>query len=780
MKKNNYACCGALLCLLVFPGLGGAQAEEITERYEVTLALTKPVPARINCTILGGAGTRAKSRNRTRTVDFDPVDDLPLTRTVRLSIQHWRQGQKPTLTVLCRSTPLRVSAGGASETVFEFWGRIQGDVDAVPKTLDLLGRTWDSKKTSPVATNPSVGEISVAVNKVDAANLTTLSPQAGRSVASTRSLDLLSKVGEELLEATAEVVVERAKRRGMRLLSKRLTTDVCENMVLLSKPKTATALAAAARKAVADNDSKHERLLPRTCEALEGIALADIMASGEILRRSLTGDLVNFATGTILNYVDVALEDDLVQEDQERVHAILKAVSGLAVRLAEGEKTLTEADFQYLTLTLADIAGKQPNANSPLLLALHGALMSLTECLAEGTCEADRLAYLVQSYLDDQVEGNYADVAAITSIALRAKQVLRPPPGASPSEVANVALHLALDVVQLILEQELNRAKYVTSKSKELESSAKSKILEKIATLNADALSDGEKYALTDELFRTVSETVMKEQTVPKEDSSAAKSKQEKLQTVLALLPRLRALLDGVTRRDLAGGLQAAIPLVIAATTAGCKKKCVVKFSDDNLKKWFRIIGAIVSYSTSYAKIEGEDQAAIEKQRGEIRKKAMNDLIDAATDRTGRDDDRIWSLGAGVGFGRLWVGKNGDEGFEDDLALSIPLGLSVEFKTRKPILPLFGATAMRPHIQFSALDLANYLRKEGGEVVEPNLYTAVDFNARLSMAFWDYVDVGAVIGWTPYQKGDDGEISELQGGYAGVFVGTYIPIFDLN
>lgn len=889
-KKIHWA---VLLLGLTLPGI--VEAQDKTHRYEVTLALTRPVPARLSCTIEGGDSLSAFG-TRTRTVDFDPVDDLPLMRTVRLSVRS--SAILTELRVLCRSTPFRISAGTKAETVVEFWGDKKDVVVGSPaSSLELKARTWSVStvllnsakpisvvKPIDVVTPPYIGELSITAKTVNVSKLSTLSPQAGLSVASTRSLDLLTKVGQELLETTAEVVVERAKRRGMSILNRKLKKGVCEDMVVGNTSKSA--LAIAARKATAENENS--RLLPRTCDALQGIDLADIMASGEILRRSLTGDLVNFATGTIENYVDDALKKVLGEAERKRVSVILRAVTSLAVRLAEGEKTLTEGDFQFFTLTLAHLGGKQPSAASPVLLALHGALISLTECLAEGTCEADRLAHLVQSYLNDQLEGKYVDVAGITSVALRAKQVLRPPPGASPAEVANVSLHLAIDVVQLILEQDLKKtSKYLIEKSELLRIDVKKKFLKKLEDNNFDPdgstadsafqiveqqaklkspsadlrksfldtldrqsfdstlageifdelvsdvtqtvtfggspkhfkpkeefledlgglgvnLDDQSKKTCAENWFKSLQEVSTRNQLNEEEFLAKLKTlgadlgkstkktdagklfknlKDDSKQKVLALLPRLRALLDGVTRRDLAGGLQAAIPLVIAATTDNCTN-CVVKMSDANLKKWFRIVGAIVSYSTSYAKIEGDDHAAIEKQRQEIRKKAMNDLIDAATDRSGRDGDDIWSLGASVGFGRFAFSKNGtnsgtdcskgnsDEGANKcEFALSIPLGLSYE-------KGVGGKSAF--HIQLSALDLANYLRKgEGGEAIDPDFLTAVDLNFRASITFGEYVDVGAVIGWTPFQE-IDGVVSDLQGGYAGIFVGTYIPILDLN
>ncbi len=93
------------------------------------------------------------------------------------------------------------------------------------------------------------------------------------------------------------------------------------------------------------------------------------------------------------------------------------------------------------------------------------------------------------------------------------------------------------------------------------------------------------------------------------------------------------------------------------------------------------LLATIATYVQTYRDTQGKDP----KEAHELRKQALEGLIDAATDRTNRDGDTIISLGASVGFAvgesHLFYGVPRDQDDKWLHELRLPLGVTVQHLT---------------------------------------------------------------------------------------------------
>jgi hypothetical protein len=226
------------------------------------------------------------------------------------------------------------------------------------------------------------------------------------------------------------------------------------------------------------------------------------------------------------------------------------------------------------------------------------------------------------------------------------------------------------------------------------------------------------------------------------------------------------------------------------------------------LHKATALIGAIAAYASTFDS-NAEDADALAAAR-EARKRALESLIDTATDRSGRHGDTLVSIGANVGFsvlGHQWLRDTGGPGFVDffdgefqSLRLQLPMGIAVQHvldrEDREEGLLCNKNIGCGFHLQLSLVDLGQFLASSEGEFKEvtPRDFVTVGLQAGFivgspSMPFV----IGADVHWAPslfprtYTEkmpcGDDGTCdSTTQSGaiQLGFFVSYYVPFFDIN
>src|SRR5207302_8010907 len=101
-------------------------------------------------------------------------------------------------------------------------------------------------------------------------------------------------------------------------------------------------------------------------------------------------------------------------------------------------------------------------------------------------------------------------------------------------------------------------------------------------------------------------------------------------------------------------------------------------------KKGVALLNGFVSYASTYKNDQNDkpnSDADREKLRHDERKKAMEALIDSATDRTNRGGAVIVSAGVGVGFNVGRASRDFGDTFWSP-TLSLPLGVAIQYLPR--------------------------------------------------------------------------------------------------
>jgi hypothetical protein len=220
------------------------------------------------------------------------------------------------------------------------------------------------------------------------------------------------------------------------------------------------------------------------------------------------------------------------------------------------------------------------------------------------------------------------------------------------------------------------------------------------------------------------------------------------------------------------------------------------------LHKATEFIGAIAAYASTFD-TKASDAEALAAAR-EARKRAIESLIDTATDRRGRHGDKVLSIGANVGFsmwGQQRLYDDESDGYADWesqwLRLQLPMGIALQYVPdesrwtgwRRKFCRRMGCGI---HAQISLVDLGQFLADSEGKFneVTPRDFVAVggQFGLILGSPSMPFV-IGADMHWasslfprtcTGDNCGDaEGETRSgaLQWGF---FASYYVPFFDLN
>lgn len=169
----------------------------------------------------------------------------------------------------------------------------------------------------------------------------------------------------------------------------------------------------------------------------------------------------------------------------------------------------------------------------------------------------------------------------------------------------------------------------------------------------------------------------------------------------------------------------------LVATLAGIAlekliKGCTGEGECRQTRKFSVLLTGVATYALTYDNripeaASPEERLAFLKDQREARKEALQSVIDAATDRRGREGTAVWSLGVGVG-GSFWSRQRLDSATaiasqpaadEQPLGVQfhVPLGIAYQWlPSRNWLHPL------PIHVMVTMLDLANYV----GKTTEPN------------------------------------------------------------
>jgi hypothetical protein len=209
----------------------------------------------------------------------------------------------------------------------------------------------------------------------------------------------------------------------------------------------------------------------------------------------------------------------------------------------------------------------------------------------------------------------------------------------------------------------------------------------------------------------------------------------------------------------------------IAATTA--LVRTLLSHVPPALTKGTQLLGIVAAYAQVYEDTKSQDASAARQAR----EKALEGLIDAATDRHGRGDTWIVSLGSNVGIGVVWSSPKAD-GYNNSksLQLRVPIGFDLD-----KLPPETHSVGIGWHVGATIGDLGQF--------------AAVGSDGKVDAVRWDNflspgVEGGILIGVPEHALNVAVHLeyapalfATATGGgawRAGISLGYYVPFFDFN
>jgi len=250
---------------------------------------------------------------------------------------------------------------------------------------------------------------------------------------------------------------------------------------------------------------------------------------------------------------------------------------------------------------------------------------------------------------------------------------------------------------------------------------------------------------------------------LPKKDEAV------KMAGAVASLSRLLiiAAIDGDTNTVITG-LNHGVDIVVVQVGGA------MNLSDDDkraLHKALRLLGGLLQYSETFLPTDAKaDVATLHERRTKILESLSRDL----TDRTGREDDAILSLGGSL---RATLGARIDPAGKQDALfygpVSLPLGVGFQ-------------SAGHFHLEIGIFDLGQYVSYQKGasgltvrepkpaDVLAPSLTLGYYWNK--SFPFF----IGVTGGYTPQFEFSKTSTTNAGSINLGFTTGIYVPLFDIN
>jgi hypothetical protein len=254
-----------------------------------------------------------------------------------------------------------------------------------------------------------------------------------------------------------------------------------------------------------------------------------------------------------------------------------------------------------------------------------------------------------------------------------------------------------------------------------------------------------------------------------------------------ALLDALHDLFIAIIDEDLATAISRGSTLLIRLDGA---------YDAQGPRRAMRVVTTIGAYAATYRQQAATvNEANMDPSKGttkastpdaamhEARKKLIEDLVDEMTDRRGRDEDRIWSLGADVAFvgGGQWVRESGGSLGGGTLMapqISLPIGLAYDVGLSKR----FGV-----HLMLYPFDVGQFAAYKADQGVnKPRWDTFLAAGGQVGiMTGQETPFVFALdVRYAPslFAQTNDGDLTAKPGGAlrVGLSVGYYVPFFDFN
>lgn len=705
-----------------------------------------------------------------QSVEWDPEVLLPLTQTVNLSEGIWiislQGGNRivkfndnntydlrldPDRARTDREKSLDVGPNGTQPITLKVAYKASTPPSRVlpPNTTEKF---WE-----PLATSVEIKVLDASLQSLSEAKALLLTSDARNGFVRQGAVSSLEAAVPaavlDLFQVLGEIAIERAKTKGFALLHERIKKAVCEEIPAQLRLELTDAMQTAMNVSLATTAATDPALLRHTCAVVSNFRLQDLETIRKPLLIAVLRDMgelgIDITIDPLWEKFTKALTTDesKAKKDLQEVLAALKVILRKAV-LDQTAPSSRDAELLLLRLSQVDWPKVLPRKEEP-----------------DPNDPAKKLSLP-------------SDVACGVDLAFAVAAQCHSQGGCAPAEVAsrliNPGQYFSKDdcfeskVGSLMknwpdLDRFVERLLLVFSPPKEEKPKSQMK---NVMGLTIDII---------DRFLRTSS--------LPDKEFALWVLKDTRAFAMAAIdgdVPEIIIAVGGGTQRVLG-----------TVTTKNAAQKAA-------LAKSMQLIGAVTAYASTYLPTTEKDP----KQLHEARKKAIENLIDAATNRSERQGQWIVSLGANVGAS-LVGGQYIAAPSRFDVAwthLSLPIGVAAqrlpEGSRCGPSSPLvtcphryFGY-----HFQLSPIDLGQFVSYDGNLTITStkwaNFLTAsAQIGFLLGSATSPFM-LGVDLRWSPTlftqeQTTTDAagvsSTSERGGAFRfGLYFGYYVPFFDFN
>jgi hypothetical protein len=342
------------------PGSGKPPLLELPQGCLVRVQFPAMPPTRTSCTVDADDGSESV------TMDWDPLAARGLTREASLPAGRYR--------VSCRSEPARHAIDAKANYAWTFLPDGGGSANPTlgPAFCDS---SYISNKEERCSTANTMAALTCEDQRgIGASPIASAAASSARATSGLDSIAALRAFGgvsdeaiNEVFQVIAEVVVEEAKSKGMKLVTAKLQALLCKDLKI----------------------TDDEIALPNTCKAIQSIRLEDLASTGRQLLEALVGDLVQ--AGIVSLEAEYSSPTTSLTPDVRNALAeIAPFVTDIVVSSFSGQEKL-RGSGQRLLLKLLDLASRQSGHQE-----LQFAVAVVNECRANH-CDPARIERMVQA-----------------------------------------------------------------------------------------------------------------------------------------------------------------------------------------------------------------------------------------------------------------------------------------------------------------------------------------------------------------------------------------------
>lgn len=680
-------------------------------------------------------------------------------------------------------------------------GITRGDKGTVSESNAALGDQYVLKIT-PVS-NPDIKELKANLVPRDA------------GTADGRSLDdAVPKAVVELFQVLGEIAVERARSKGFALLSERIKSIICNDLpaeIQVQLQRETARLLDLDPTALPPLPAK---LLTHTCAVVSNLRLQDLQTIRKPLLAALLRDLGDLGVDAVMVPVWGSLTQT-VPAAAPAFEPVMQALASSLRTLITDQTPLGARDAQRLLLALSKVDWSEKLQTSDfaaLGCGLDLGFAVMASCQAKGSCDVREIASMVShplDYLSSQIcgpiwatlDGAWPELPQLIDQGLG---ILSPPRGSTPRGLARDSLLLTIKLVERFFETKgkLDHELLAQLAGEQQKLAKPTPELEQMSAQALAAILDG-LVSQTGKLSGRAGVKSRIEAQVAAAKSAVPAARAAAIRLLFSELSALRVplqdaqlvgLLFSAARTFVASAVEGNVPELIV-TLGGLVQNLLGRLPDGqraSVTKALQLVAAVTAYASSYSGDAKLDDA----KAHEARKKAIENLIDAAANRNERNGEWVFSLGANVGAsligGQYLAAQSSFQGSYPHLAL--PIGVAAQWLPQGASCRVGHHDCTRYigfHAQLSPIDLGQFVAYDGTfQITSTRWSNFVTADVQLGMLLGKPSSpfmLGLDLRWSPTLfsqetvSSADGSATDHGGVFRfGLFFGYYVPFFDFN